>query len=331
MIIVDDVYKRYQTDHGVGKWILQGVSFTIPPKLNVGLVGCNGAGKSTLLRLIGGVDTPSRGHVERKCRVSWPMGFGGGLQGTLTGRQNAKFVCRIHGHEDDIPDRIAFIQEFTELGEAFDEPVKTYSSGMKARLQFGLSLAFDFDVYISDEVTATGDAAFRKKASAAFKQLADHASLIMVSHGEGTLRQFCTAGIWLNEGRAHWFDDINDALKAYKETVTERVTVDLAGQRTPVPEEADAEKEKLQAAMDILEKGRSGATESVEHEEGRAIIQLAKKAGIALVVPGQIAKLGFRLKPGATPMLRKYFPKPHDRYIDLYDLNSQCEKTESAK
>lgn len=218
MIVVEDVHKRYQTDHGPGKWVLQGVSFTIPPKLSVGLVGCNGAGKSTLLRLIGGIDTPNRGRIERHCRVSWPMGFGGGLQGSLTGRQNAKFVCRIHGHQDDIPNRLAYIEEFAELGDAFDEPVKTYSSGMRSRLQFGLSLAFDFDVYISDEVTAAGDNAFREKAATAFKKLADHASIIMVSHGEGTLRQFCTAGIWLNEGKAHWFDDINDALREYKKS-----------------------------------------------------------------------------------------------------------------
>lgn len=218
MIIVDDLYKRYQTTHGPGKWILQGVSFVIPPKVSVGLVGRNGAGKSTLLRLVGGIDQPNHGHVERRCRVSWPMGFGGGLQGSLTGRQNAKFVCRIHGHEDDIADRIAYIQDFAELGSAFDEPISTYSGGMRARLQFGISLAFDFDVYISDEVTATGDAAFKDKAKNAFKKLADHASLIMVSHGEGTLKQFCTAGIWLNQGKAYWFDDINDALKAYKES-----------------------------------------------------------------------------------------------------------------
>lgn len=219
MIIVDDVHKRYQTDHGAGKWILQGVSFTIPPKLNVGLIGASGTGKSTLLRIIGGVDQPNRGRVERQCRVSWPMGFGGGFQGSLTGRQNAKFVCRIHGHEDDIPDRLAYIQDFAEIGDAFDEPVKTYSSGMKSRLQFALSFAFDFDVYISDEVTATGDAAFKNKAAAAFKKLADHAGLIMVSHGEGTLRQFCAAGIWIHDGKAHWFDQIDDALKAYKSTL----------------------------------------------------------------------------------------------------------------
>lgn len=216
MIIVEDVHKRYQTTHGPGKWVLQGVSFTIPPKLNVGLVGANGVGKSTLLRIIGGVDQPNKGRVERHCRVSWPMGFGGGLQGSLTGRQNAKFVCRIHGHDDDIPDRIAYIQDFAEIGEAFDEPVKTYSSGMRSRLQFALSLAFDFDVYISDEVTATGDAAFKKKAADAFKNLADHASVIMVSHGEGTLKQFCSAGILIQNGKAHWFDQIDDALKAYK-------------------------------------------------------------------------------------------------------------------
>ncbi len=220
MIIVEDVHKRYQTQHGPGKWVLRGVSFSIPRKLSVGLIGANGAGKSTLLRIVGGVDQPNKGRVERHCRVSWPMGFGGGLQGSLTGRQNAKFVCRVHGHEDDIPDRLAYVQDFAEIGDAFDEPVKTYSSGMRSRLQFALSLAFDFDVYISDEVTSAGDAAFKIKAAAAFKKLADHASLIMVSHGESTLREFCSAGIWIHDGRAHWFDRIDDALQAYKGTLS---------------------------------------------------------------------------------------------------------------
>jgi len=219
MIAVNDVYKRYRTDRGPGKWVLQGVSLRIPPKINVGLVGRNGAGKSTLLRLIGGNDTPTRGSIERNCRVSWPMGFSGGLQGSLTGRQNSRFICRIHGHESDLADRIAQIENFCEIGDAFDEPVKTYSSGMRSRLQFGMSLAFDFDVYISDEVTSTGDAAFRDKAITAFKKLADRAGLIMVSHGEGVLKEFCKAGILLHDGQAHWFDDINDTLKAYKATL----------------------------------------------------------------------------------------------------------------
>lgn len=220
MIIVENVHKRYRTDQGPGKWVLEGVDFTIPPRLNVGLVGKNGAGKSTLLSIIGGVDRPSRGRVERRCSVSWPMGFAGGLQGSLTGRQNAKFVCRIHGKEREIPEKLEFVQDFAEIGEAFDEPIKTYSSGMKARLQFALSLAFDFDVYISDEITSVGDAAFRKKASQAFASLVGRSSLVMVSHGEGTLREFCEAGIWLHEGKAYWFDRVDDALQAYKDSLS---------------------------------------------------------------------------------------------------------------
>lgn len=219
MIVVDNLHKRYQTDHGPGKWVLQGVSFTIPKNVNVGLVGGNGAGKSTLLRLIGGIDYPDKGRVDRRCRVSWPMGLVGGLNGSLSGRQNAKFVCRVHGHEDDINDRLAFIQSFAEIGDAFDEPVNSYSSGMQSRLKFGISLAFDFDVYISDEVTSAGDAVFRKKAAAAFKKLADKAGLIMVSHNDATLRQFCQAGIWLHKGHAYWYEDIEDALRNYKESI----------------------------------------------------------------------------------------------------------------
>jgi len=219
MIRVEDVHKRYQTDHGPGKWILSGVSFSIPRSVSVGLIGRNGAGKSTLLRLIGGIDQPTRGRIDRQCRVSWPLGFAGGFQGSLTGRQNARFICRIHGHDDDLRERLDFIRDWAEIGAAFDEPVKTYSSGMRGRLNFAISLAFDFDVYLSDEVTAVGDAAFKKKAAETFRTLADRAGLIMVSHGEGTLREFCDAGIWLHEGRAHWFDDIADALRQYKESL----------------------------------------------------------------------------------------------------------------
>lgn len=219
MIIIDDVYKRYLTDHGPGRWILKGVSITIPPKVSVGLVGRNGAGKSTLLRLVGGIDTPNRGRIERCCRVSWPMGLAGGLHLDLTGRQNAKFVCRMLGHERDLAEKVSFIEDFAEIGDSFDEPVQSYSSGMRSRLRFGISLAFDFDVYISDEVTSAGDAAFKRKASAAFRNLAEKSGLIMVSHSEGTLREFCQAGIWLHEGQAFWFENIEDALKNYKDSI----------------------------------------------------------------------------------------------------------------
>ena len=219
MIVAQDLYKRYRTPTGMGKWVLKGLTFTIPPKTNVGIIGGNGAGKSTLLRILGGVDQPSKGIVERNCRMSWPMGYGGGLQGSLTGRQNARFVCRLHGHEDDIKDRVAFIEGFAEIGGAFDEPVRNYSSGMKSRLNFAMSLAFDFEVYISDEVTAAGDARMRQKAADAFKDLANKSGLLMAAHSESTLKQFCQSGIFLSQGQAHWFDDIDEALKAYKESI----------------------------------------------------------------------------------------------------------------
>jgi capsular polysaccharide transport system ATP-binding protein len=220
MIEVSDVHKRYHTDHGMGPWVLKGVNLTIPTGCSVGLVGGNGAGKSTLLRIVGGVDYPTKGAVRRHVKVSWPMGFGGGLQGSMTGRQNTKFVARIHGMEHDIPRILQRVQEFAEIGAAFEEPIKTYSSGMKSRLQFALSLAFDFDVYISDEVTATGDRAFQAKAAKAFKDMVGKASIIMVSHSEGTLRDFCQAGIWLHQGQAHWFDRIDDALRAYNDSTS---------------------------------------------------------------------------------------------------------------
>lgn len=221
MIEVRDVYKRYRTDHGAGPWILSGVSVRIPPQANVGLIGRNGAGKSTLLRLIGGMDHPTRGSVSRRCRVSWPLGFGGGLKGSLTGRQNAKFVCRIHGHDGDLKERMRYIEAFSELGPSMDEPVQTYSSGMQARLKFALSLAFEFDMYLVDELTAVGDAAFKAKSREAFKGLADRAGLIMVSHDERTLREYCSSGILLSGGQAVWYDDIEEALAAYRGVPTQ--------------------------------------------------------------------------------------------------------------
>lgn len=216
MIIVENVHKRYTTRQGVGDWVLRGVNLIIPTGRSVGLVGANGAGKSTLLSIIGGGDYPSYGKVTRYCRVSWPMG-NGGVEATLTGRENARFICRVHGFAEEMEDRIRRIEEFAELGDAFDKQVLTYSSGMRSRLQFALSLAFDFDVYISDEVTSAGDARFRTKAATAFKKLANKASIIMVSHDNNTLKQFCESGIFLYKGTATWYDKLDDALSAYKE------------------------------------------------------------------------------------------------------------------
>jgi capsular polysaccharide transport system ATP-binding protein len=214
MIKLEEVYKKYQSHHG-SDWVLQDVNLTIPSNVSVGLIGKNGAGKSTLLRIIAGMDTPDKGRITRKCRTSWPIGLSGGLQISMTGRQNVKFVARVHGYDENLEVLVKRVQDFADIGEAFDDPVKTYSSGMKARLAFGLSLAFDFDVYISDEATAVGDRQFRAKAIKAFKERVAKSSLIIVSHSEGILRELCQAGVLVNEGRAIWYDDINDALTAY--------------------------------------------------------------------------------------------------------------------
>ncbi|MBY5926562.1 MULTISPECIES: ABC transporter ATP-binding protein [unclassified Halomonas] len=214
MIEIEHLYKRYH-HHLVRDWVLKDIHLTIPTGVSVGVLGGNGAGKSTLLRLIAGMDTAERGCIRRHVRVSWPMGLASGFQASLTGRQNVKFVARIHGGRRDVSDVIQKVAEFAEIGEAFDEPIRTYSSGMRSRLNFGLSLAFDFDVYLSDEATSVGDRAFRAKATQAFKERVGRSSLIMVSHSEGILRELCQAGIYLKEGQAFWFDDINDAITVY--------------------------------------------------------------------------------------------------------------------
>lgn len=215
MIEIRNLFKRYHNHHG-SDWVLKDINLTIPPKVSVGLIGANGAGKSTLLRLIAGMDKPERGEVIRHTKVSWPVGLSGGMQQNMTARQNVKFVARVHGSSsEDVKRVIQYVEDFADIGSAFDEPVRTFSSGMRSRISFGLSLAFDFDVYISDEATAVGDKNFKAKAKTAFREKTGKASLIMVSHSEGILRDLCQAGIFIHKGEATWFDDIDDAIDAY--------------------------------------------------------------------------------------------------------------------
>lgn len=215
MIEINGLYKRYHRQRRNYNWVLEDINLRIPLGVSVGLLGRNGSGKSTLLRLIAGMDTPDRGELRRHCSVSWPIGLTGGFQSSMSGRQNVKFVARVHGGRHNVDEIINQVQSFAELGDAFDEPITTYSSGMRARLNFGLSLAFDFDIYLSDEATAVGDRAFKAKAKKAFRDKVGQASVIMVSHSEGILKDLCEAGIYLKEGRATWFDDINDAIEIY--------------------------------------------------------------------------------------------------------------------
>jgi capsular polysaccharide transport system ATP-binding protein len=215
MIRLQNVTKYFKTE-GEKKYILKDVSFTLPEGVNLGILGRNGAGKSTFLRMLGGIDFPSSGTITSDKSFSWPMGLAGGFQGSMTGRQNVKFVCRIYGkNEEEITSIISYVQEFAEIGEYFDMPIKLYSSGMKSRLSFGLSLAFEFDYLIIDETLSVGDENFKKKATAALKKKIESCNVLLVSHSMGTLKEICDVGVVLHEGVLHYFNKIEDAIGYY--------------------------------------------------------------------------------------------------------------------
>ena len=199
---------------GSSKTILDGVSFVIKRGKSVGLLGRNGAGKSTLLKLIAGTLRLDSGRIIRQGKISWPLGFAGTFQGNLTGEQNVRFVARIYGVESDA--LLNYVEDFAELGAFFRAPVKTYSSGMKARLAFGLSMGVHFDYYLVDEVTAVGDSNFKRKCHAAFKDKLSDSDVIMVSHSTETIRDYCSSGIVLENGRLTFFDNVEDAISVHE-------------------------------------------------------------------------------------------------------------------
>ncbi|MGF1642263.1 MAG: ABC transporter ATP-binding protein [Thiotrichales bacterium] len=216
MIELKALTKSYRTRAG-RHYVFRDLNLTIPTGANVGLLGRNGAGKSTLMRILGGIDFPDTGEVLTTKRVSWPLALSGGFQGSLSGRENVKFVCRVYGREHELEEKVNWIKSFSELDDYFEEPVKSYSSGMKSRLAFAMSMAFDFDVYLVDEITAVGDQAFRDKSRQAFADMRERASIIMVSHDLGTLQKQCDAGIVLEAGEARYFDRIDDAVQCYQQ------------------------------------------------------------------------------------------------------------------
>lgn len=214
MLIFDRVSKFYRTK-GVKRTILSDFSFQFPALRNVGIMGRNGVGKSTLMRLMAGIEPPDSGYVYRTSRVSWPLGFAGGFNGSMTGIENIRFVSRIYGQ--DTENIIAYVKEFAELGSSLSLPIKTYSSGMKARLAFGLSMAIDFDVYLIDEITAVGDEDFKKKSKSVFEDKLARSQIYMISHSPGTIRQYCDCGLLLEDNQIRFFDRVEDLLAAYTE------------------------------------------------------------------------------------------------------------------
>jgi len=218
MIEFRNVWKTFSLK-GTRKPILSGLTLSLPRRGNIAIIGRNGAGKSTLLNLIAGTLLPDRGEIFRHGRTSWPMGLSGGFHGELTGRQNTRFVARIYGADTD--EMEAYVEDFAELDRFFDMPVRTYSSGMKARLAFGVSLAARFDCYLVDEITGVGDARFKRKCRDAFNERVADAQLIMVSHSENTLRSYCETALLLDNGNATYFGDLESAVRVYDQSTAE--------------------------------------------------------------------------------------------------------------
>ena len=213
MIRLSDVGMRYPTSQGMVT-VFDNVNLTIEPGQKWGILGRNGAGKSTLIRLIGGAERPASGAIQRTMSVSWPLAFSGGFQGSLTGLDNLRFVCRVYGVSPE--DKVEFVEEFTELGRYLREPVKTYSSGMRARLAFALSMVVDFDCFLIDEVVAVGDQRFTEKCNYELFVKRRHRAMVLVSHNKHFIQQHCDHAAVMHAGELAHFPDLDAAFSYYE-------------------------------------------------------------------------------------------------------------------
>ena len=212
MISAENVCKTYDTRFGP-RTILDNVNFRLERGGNIGILGQNGAGKSTLIKLISGAEKPTSGHIHRGMSVSWPLAFSGAFQPHLTGLDNLKFVCRVYGV--DYKPLIPFVEDFTELGIYFREPVLHYSAGMLTRLAFALSIAIEFDCFLIDEVMVVGDARFHEKCHIELFQKRKDRAFILVTHDANVIKLYCERASVLHEGRLYPFDTVDEAYDFY--------------------------------------------------------------------------------------------------------------------
>jgi capsular polysaccharide transport system ATP-binding protein len=212
MIELHKVHKRYSTRHG-DTTVLDGIDLSVKRGEKLGILGRNGSGKSTLIRLLAGAEQPTSGSVKRRMSVSWPLAFGGGFQGSLTGMDNLRFICRVYGVDPE--PLVPAVEEFAEIGRYMREPVKTYSSGMRARLGFAISMAVEFDCYLIDEIIAVGDSRFHDKCKRELFENRRDRAMIMVSHMPEILQQHCESFCVLHGGRIERFDHVDRAYEYY--------------------------------------------------------------------------------------------------------------------
>ena len=213
MILLNNVTKTYETRQGL-KTVLDKISLSVASGEKVGILGGNGAGKSTLIRLISGAELPTSGYIKRDFSISWPLAFGGAFQGSLSGLDNVRFICRIY--DAPILPAIAFVEDFSELGSYLKEPVKKYSSGMRARLAFAISMAIEFDCFLIDEIVAVGDSRFHEKCHIELFEKRKDRAMIIVSHSPDYIRAHCQHAAVLINGKLQSFDQVDKAFEFYQ-------------------------------------------------------------------------------------------------------------------
>jgi capsular polysaccharide transport system ATP-binding protein len=218
MITFNNLSKYYPTKNG-RHYVFKSVNVELPIDKNIGILGPNGVGKSTLIKMMGGADKPNKGQISSDKKLSWPLGLQGGLQGSMSARENVRFVARIHGYKNTKPIEQQ-VEEFAEIGKYFNEPVKSYSSGMRSRVIFGLTMAFEFnfDVLLIDELGAVGDANFRNKSQALLQEKYKNTKLIMVSHSMSELKKNCQAGVVIKNNNLVFHPLLENAIKDYEDT-----------------------------------------------------------------------------------------------------------------
>ncbi len=213
MIEFHDISKGFWVN-GEYHPVIRNLNLTLPSDKSLALLGRNGAGKSTLLNMVSGNMRPDTGEIISDGSISFTVGYSGSFHGDMTGVQNTRFVARVYGVDTD--ELVSFVEDFAEIGKHFHMPLRTYSSGMKSRLAFGVSMGIKFDTYLIDEATAAGDKRFRVKSKAVFRERMKDASAIMVSHSMGDIRAFCDAGLVLHDGQIEVYDDIEEAITRHE-------------------------------------------------------------------------------------------------------------------